>query len=1312
MRSILHKAFGRKKDEKDARSQARQSRSSLLDGKFERVSPTVSPSVENFPESSKKAENGKSGNYRLTLNLPSGAKEEAGPRELGTVFEADPGAYSLVPQSVINERRLSPPEALILLRACSQSIIAHGLETLGVMHPHWHSSSPEDQRRLISLFIHSLTLSPTPAAASFESEVGYVRSPHDVAAVLRWGLRHLQLDGAAPDFGKESAWYSKFVTGEREGDYSPKAFQDILTPLLPDAHRELLMTILDVISSIAAHSEANGISGSKLSKFIGLWLLTTQRASEGDDFASFYARWERMGRILEHLFLARIREESLRQQMPRRLTELVKRYPYSRQPESDLLPRPPFSTRLNDALYVRIETDIAPHVVPSKLHPLRVIAEALKADPPIDASEAHVALWERLRRTPSEDADTLSRIFADDTIRLFALVPADNDSEDATTYKLLLPTAARSGSLSTAPTSPITSPISAPSMSFAAGPSTAPTTAPASPAQASVALPTNGGAMSLDWAQFSTAGFLETKDIAPLAATLLDKDVEVTVPRAPGRRKVPKLTVQSKVASPTTSPPTSAPPPATPSIRAPAKTTQVFVRKLDEAFIDFWADGLTDPVAADWPSFVLCRLKETGADDVLPNVPWVVIEHAYKKIEPPAPTMEESAELGNLARTASPRPSLASDMGSRKRFSLFKRSSTKRSASKAGRIGELGEIMSDGEEDLKEEQEKKEQEKKEKAKDPKEKKEKSALKFVGIKRKSVDLRGSSDVPRASKDVPRKSSEVLPKSERMTPEKMERMTPEKENAEEGNKIAQGATAVAAGAVAGGAAVAVADAVASEPQEAEHAKEAVVRDVAEPGADAPTEAPVLSTEAATEPVTSHDAPVSAVAEPEIEPAAAVDESVVDGPAVPVEDSVSPSAVEPSTSPAEISDAPNAPAVTSEPVIAVAPLVEETSVVEEAPAVEEAAPVVEEVPPTADEVLPASEEVAPEVEEEAPIMAEVAEAVEPVTPVVEEEVPTAEVEADPAVDVASAEDVSEAPLEEEEPTPSVQETSAVADEPVEAPPVVEEEVPSPPAEEPVAVEHDVEDPAVEAPVEDVVPAAVEAEAPSDDATPAVQESVVDEEEPAPETTRDVATEVPDLEEPVPAVDVAPAEESPSSEVAPTEAADEVPEIVEQDTITNDEHVDDAVNVDVDATSSADHMPVQSGAEDAEVPVIADDGTSEPAVAAEDEAVVESTQSSPDAGDDLVDLPSVPIVSSEPVLPANAPAVPDVSDLPATPSIDVPASSDDAVPEEAADMPPAPESVVVSGSTPGPTLAFSTSEPVAAVEAAKDKETEESGN
>ena len=65
MPSILSKVFGRKKDHGESRSHARQSRTSLLDGKFERVSPTVSPSVENFPDAGQRKELEK--NVRATL---------------------------------------------------------------------------------------------------------------------------------------------------------------------------------------------------------------------------------------------------------------------------------------------------------------------------------------------------------------------------------------------------------------------------------------------------------------------------------------------------------------------------------------------------------------------------------------------------------------------------------------------------------------------------------------------------------------------------------------------------------------------------------------------------------------------------------------------------------------------------------------------------------------------------------------------------------------------------------------------------------------------------------------------------------------------------------------------------------------------------------------------------------------------------------------------------------------------------------------------------------------------------------------------
>lgn len=278
---------------------------------------------------------------------------------------------------------------------------------------------------LISVFILSLApsnptnaLSSTPsvsadALAASQSEPSYARSPHDVAAVLRWGLRHLKLEGNS--FGRpalnptspstnthttssdvnnntftddELSWYTSFSRAERSSNYPPTAFSQSLVPLLPEDHAELLVALLDVISSLAAHGEANGSSGAKFSMMIGLRLVAASRSKSRDGWVSFYERWEKVGRVLGHLLLARIRyvrydllfnvflshrfslaifadmyyhcrEEASTHKMPRRLTELVEHYPYtkyaSRNPSGDiaLLPRTRFSTRRYDALFVR-----------------------------------------------------------------------------------------------------------------------------------------------------------------------------------------------------------------------------------------------------------------------------------------------------------------------------------------------------------------------------------------------------------------------------------------------------------------------------------------------------------------------------------------------------------------------------------------------------------------------------------------------------------------------------------------------------------------------------------------------------------------------------------------------------------------------------------------------------------------------------------------------------------------------------------------------------------------------------------------------
>ena len=92
------------------------------------------------------------------------------------------------------------------------------------MHPHWYSASPDTQRKLISLFILSLsptspTRTPGSTESPFESELRYTRSPYDVASLLRWGLRHYQPSPDALNFGLKPDWYQVFTAdpARREG---------------------------------------------------------------------------------------------------------------------------------------------------------------------------------------------------------------------------------------------------------------------------------------------------------------------------------------------------------------------------------------------------------------------------------------------------------------------------------------------------------------------------------------------------------------------------------------------------------------------------------------------------------------------------------------------------------------------------------------------------------------------------------------------------------------------------------------------------------------------------------------------------------------------------------------------------------------------------------------------------------------------------------------------------------------------------------------------------------------------------------------
>ena len=160
MASFFSKVFGRKKDEPTAAHQRRQSASaSLLEGKYEAVSPTASPTADKFRnELTQRQDKEKEKDGGFSLFRPRSRSTAASPsdstkspsltphlelnltvvkepksRALGVVFEAADDRGTL-PDGVITERRLSSSEAVLLVKACAEAIIERGGEFSSVSH--------------------------------------------------------------------------------------------------------------------------------------------------------------------------------------------------------------------------------------------------------------------------------------------------------------------------------------------------------------------------------------------------------------------------------------------------------------------------------------------------------------------------------------------------------------------------------------------------------------------------------------------------------------------------------------------------------------------------------------------------------------------------------------------------------------------------------------------------------------------------------------------------------------------------------------------------------------------------------------------------------------------------------------------------------------------------------------------------------------------------------------------------------------------------------------------------------------------------
>ncbi len=153
------------------------------------------------------------------------------------------------------------------------------------------------------------------AQSAFEDGMEFTRSPHDIASVFRWALRHLQLEGHSFASAKDEkvsttgslSWYDSFANEERTGDFPQSAFTSLLLPRVKPPHVDLLFLTTDLMSVLAAHSETNGVSGSKLSMILGQYLLIGTQEDGELSWKEFYEKWENSGRALEHIFLCYLR---------------------------------------------------------------------------------------------------------------------------------------------------------------------------------------------------------------------------------------------------------------------------------------------------------------------------------------------------------------------------------------------------------------------------------------------------------------------------------------------------------------------------------------------------------------------------------------------------------------------------------------------------------------------------------------------------------------------------------------------------------------------------------------------------------------------------------------------------------------------------------------------------------------------------------------------------------------------------------------------------------------------------------------------
>lgn len=321
--------------------------------------------------------------------------------------------------------RLDVAQTRDLVRLCGLQIRERGLDTPGLFRPFRIAESADHVYHMIQLFLLSIDVSTYIAVfpilpdnaldrlggdagsttssqeakskiarEELDKELRYA-SPHDIASVMKWGLRHMRM--RTSDFSSKDTdeWYDVFVAAERESGYHARAIADLLHPKLPQATAELLSEVLDLMASVAAHASSNHMPASALCRMLGFWILGRIGVAHPPPTVSeLVDAVNKAAAMAEHLLLAHIRSQAaVTFSMPLRLTELVQPYPYIK-PEAMAPSLPPvFASRPVPTLRIDLRSDnlIVSQAKPRS--PSAILADALDASAAESLKGDHGEMW-------------------------------------------------------------------------------------------------------------------------------------------------------------------------------------------------------------------------------------------------------------------------------------------------------------------------------------------------------------------------------------------------------------------------------------------------------------------------------------------------------------------------------------------------------------------------------------------------------------------------------------------------------------------------------------------------------------------------------------------------------------------------------------------------------------------------------------------------------------------------------------------------------------------------------------------------------